>query len=323
MALSIGTNISYRGKNFLDQRQGQALTLSNLLSWSEPVPDGFEVYCEGKWYVYKEDYFDTITGHFKLRIDNEVEDSQIQSEVDTNTNDIQHLRDTVYPIEFRYVSGGGVYKVGSQIIPEISWEIWKDDVKIKADSIEVMVNGVDDSRGVMSSKERYVATRRIPNETTLIYITATYRGQRKTIEVPILYNLIPKKYIVLSNSHNPIQSILELGDEVFEDWAGATEVEDLNIPAFNTKINLDCTGHEIDGGIFIHYLIPQRYFPGDENFQTLIGGLEMSDLDTTEVPGFNTNYPEGFTDYVDLCLNNKQNGLLDIEFKEVVYQKLS
>lgn len=319
MALKIGSNLSYFGKNFLDQRQGEAITKSNLLSWSIPVPEGFEVYCEGKWYVYLSDFTSSETGHFKLRIDNEVEDSQIQSEVTTNTNDIQHLRDTVYPLEFKNVSGGGMYKVGSQIIPEVSWELWKDEEKIIPDSIEVIINGIDDSRGVLSGKERYVGSRLLPNEATLIYITATYKGISKTIESPILYNLVPKKYLILSETSDPIQ---EITDDMIalEDWAGARKPENLGESSFNSKYSLNCSGHETTGGVYIHYLMPECYCPLEDSMQILVGGLEMSDYSISLVSDFAPTYPEGFRNYTDICFNHKQNGLLNIEFKEVVYQ---
>lgn len=317
MALNIGTNILYQGRNFLDQRQGNALTLQDLLLWSIPVPDGFEVYCDGKWYVWKESYQSAQTGHFKLRIDNEVENSQIQSEVTTNTEDIQHLRDTVYPLEFRYVTGGGVYKVGSQIIPEVTWELWKDGVRIVADSIEVIINGIDDSRGVLSGKEKYIGSRKLPNEATIIYITANYKGQSKTLEV--LYNLVPKKYLYLSDTKNPIPNPSEELRSISE-WAGASTVEDLGKSPFDTKYSIDCRGNEVEGGYYLHYLIPETYFPGDENFQVFVGGLEMSDITIKTVDDFDDTYPEGYRNYIDICFNHKQNGLLNIEFKEVVYQ---
>lgn len=321
MALNIGTNISYRGKHFLDQRQGHALLKSELLSWSEPVPDGFEVYCEGKWYVYKENYYSQYTGHFKLRIDNEVEDSRIQNEVDINTDDIQHIKDTVYPLEFHNVTGGGPYLVGTQMVPEISWELWKDGVKITAESIEIIFNGIDDSRGVVASKERYVGSRLLPNEESLIYITATYRGQSKRMELPILYNLIPKKYLILSNSKEPFTSLPEEDDNttIITEWAGATTASELGKSVFESKYVLDCSGHELNGGVYIHYLIPKRYYPGEEKHLVLVGGIEMSDTTITEVANFFPELPEDFRNYVDICFNRKQNGLLNIEFKEVVF----
>lgn len=153
MTINIGTNFSYRGQNFLGQRQGLAKTTADLLSLSEIVPKGFEVYSSknSKWYTYRSDFSSIETGHFKLRLDSELEDSGIQKEVDSIGKTLDQIDSKVLPIEFRNVvisKGKNIYLIGKTIISEIFWELWEDDKKIKADEITVVINGKDDSNNI-------------------------------------------------------------------------------------------------------------------------------------------------------------------------------
>lgn len=68
MAINIGSNFSFQGQQFLDDRQGIAKTKRELLNWNLTVPEGFEVCCEGVWYTYqpKQDK-DPETGYFHQR----------------------------------------------------------------------------------------------------------------------------------------------------------------------------------------------------------------------------------------------------------------
>src|SRR5574344_1794897 len=66
--LQIGSSLSYQSENFLDRRQGQATSLSDLLNWSIKVPKGYEVCVNGLWYFYDPSYTSTETGHFFPRV---------------------------------------------------------------------------------------------------------------------------------------------------------------------------------------------------------------------------------------------------------------
>ena len=69
MAIIITDQFRLRQKNFLDDRQGLATSLSTLKSWDfsqVPIPEGFEVYVGGVWYIYKSSYTDDPdTGKFR------------------------------------------------------------------------------------------------------------------------------------------------------------------------------------------------------------------------------------------------------------------
>lgn len=281
MSVEIGTNISYKGKLFLDQRQGVAKTESDLLNWSIPVPDGFEVYCDGKWYVYLSNYFSNTTGSFKLRIDNEVEDSDIQKEVNINKEDIQHLQDIVFPIEFKNIKGGGTFLEGSQKIPVITWTLYKDSEPVKADKVVSSYGGKIEY--LQNGNYKYTGDTYLPNGVTVIQITVTINEIPEVLEVE--YRLEPKKYLVLSDTKlTPT------------DWGDGEWISE------SSKYTIDCSGHETDGGVYIHYIIPKTYYT--TNFLIHVGGLEMSDFDATESG-----------EYIDICFNNKQNGLLQVSFE--------
>ena len=88
MAIVIGSNFSYNGLLYLDERQGLPKTKEDLKNWSVSVPEGFEVYlpADGEWYVYKSTYNDTTTGHFVRR--NQSNDDKI-TEINNNLEEIK------------------------------------------------------------------------------------------------------------------------------------------------------------------------------------------------------------------------------------------
>lgn len=69
MPIIPGSNFHFKGQKFLDNRQTVNSTL-DLLQWSEPLPDGFEIYNkeDRKWYQYDWRYWNPEkAGHFKER----------------------------------------------------------------------------------------------------------------------------------------------------------------------------------------------------------------------------------------------------------------
>jgi len=71
MAIIITDQYRLRQKNFLDDRQGLASDVSALKSWNYstvPIPEGFEVYVNGVWYIYNSSHTDDpVTGKFRSR----------------------------------------------------------------------------------------------------------------------------------------------------------------------------------------------------------------------------------------------------------------
>ena len=95
MAIVIGSNFSYNGLLYLDERQGLPKTASDLKNWKTNVPEGFEVYlpADGEWYVYKSTYNESTTGHFRKRNqDNENDIKEINDNldrIDANIDEIE------------------------------------------------------------------------------------------------------------------------------------------------------------------------------------------------------------------------------------------
>lgn len=64
MSAHIGTNFTLESREFLDSRQGLALTKADLLNWRTPVPEGFRVCLDRKWYYYDSSANLEDTGHW-------------------------------------------------------------------------------------------------------------------------------------------------------------------------------------------------------------------------------------------------------------------
>lgn len=93
MAVKIADQIKLRQENFLDDRQGLATSTDILLNWDFtkiPIPEGFQVFLLGDWYIYKSSFTpDNVTGYFRkysedLGIKNieEIEEDSIYSRFD-------------------------------------------------------------------------------------------------------------------------------------------------------------------------------------------------------------------------------------------------
>lgn len=267
MAIKIGTNFSYNGRQFLDSRQ-RVMTKRTLLSWSIAVPEGFEVYCEegSKWYVYDSSYTDSQTGHFKLRIEKELEDSEIQANVDSNTEDITKLDKEVFPLRFDDVNGGGDFSSDKQLLPLITWKVYKGTEKVTAD--RVFVNGV-----LSRYKERYMPDTYITESTTYT-IEAYYGDEYCTIDVPV--NLYPYRYVFVSSSPSVTNSWILAQTE----QAGKF-IKELSKPLLEDKeYSLDCSGKESEGGVYVHLVFPAEIAQNLVNGQLkmLVGGIEYSDF---------------------------------------------
>lgn len=126
MAIIIGSNFSYNGFLFLDERQGLPKTESDLKNWNTSIPEGFEVYLpsDGEWYVFKSEYNDPNTGHFRKRNQsNQDEINNIKDKIDNleiNVDNLNNLQDVIYADTFNdllqestwIINGNNYAKVG-------------------------------------------------------------------------------------------------------------------------------------------------------------------------------------------------------------------
>ena len=73
MAVKLADQLKLRQENFLDDRQGLATSTDVLLGWDFtkiPIPEGFQVFLLGDWYIYKSGHsFDPTLGYFRKYVE--------------------------------------------------------------------------------------------------------------------------------------------------------------------------------------------------------------------------------------------------------------
>ena len=131
MAIIPGSNFRFQGKKYLDDRQ-YVRYKSDLLNWSEPLPDGFEVYCEEaiQWYTYDWRYESSETGHFKIRG---------EKEASGNSQDIYDIK--IYRESVTQSLG----KINCITIPDIDWFVEEEKlfpVKNSGSYAEILFSAV-------------------------------------------------------------------------------------------------------------------------------------------------------------------------------------
>ena len=72
--INIASPYLYRGKEFLDLRQGIPKSKSDLLNWNTPVPEGFEVCLNKIWYYYDKSVSLPDTGHWVPRLASSIDE---------------------------------------------------------------------------------------------------------------------------------------------------------------------------------------------------------------------------------------------------------
>lgn len=97
MSAHIGTNFSLQSSEFLDSRQGQALSKTDLLNWKTPVPEGFEIYLDNEWYFYNSGVNLPLTGHWIPRIYNG--EGKIQKNQSISAKYLKSLQEKVDDLE--------------------------------------------------------------------------------------------------------------------------------------------------------------------------------------------------------------------------------
>lgn len=141
MALNIGTNFNYEGEKFLDNRKNLVSRKEDLLTWDILVPEGFEIFVEDKWYIYSKNYSDPITGKFKERNNDLIENIseinlKIEEIVNTSKNFIKSIEISditkellVDPVNINLNIDPEISEyTGENINVNISWNITKNDL---------------------------------------------------------------------------------------------------------------------------------------------------------------------------------------------------
>lgn len=300
MAIYIGSNFSYQGELYLDDRQGMADTLEDLKGWTIPVPEGFEVYCQGDWYIYRSANNDPTTGKFlprtadgKIPIVQEKGDSTtsimsqkaVTDELNTIDSSVAELMDEVFKLSFKSFNGGGTYEVGSSTTPKLTWTLQRKGAEVNP--TEATVNGSTD--GVADDKKSYTASSAITSNTT--YNVAVKVGTQ-SISRAATYSFKYKKY-----------------------WGVSTKatLENADILAFNSAFSdgkaMSATSFDCTGGKYPYYILPAEQYPG----LVVEIGLPTTDLVVTDFEL--TNASGGKHAYKVVRLGELQYGVLSITFK--------
>ena len=162
MALLLPTNLNLPAAAFVDRRTGLAKTVNDLRNWdyeNVPIPVGFEVFVDGKWYIYQGQEnvtADTLTGYFRERgginvvqvtgnsTDSVMSQKAVTDQLNTLSDRINEITENLGIIlEIREVEllnsegnplnhGGGLYEVGEQVSPIFGWKVYYNGVPILA-----------------------------------------------------------------------------------------------------------------------------------------------------------------------------------------------
>lgn len=306
MSVSIGSNFLYQGKKFLDDRIERVKRISDLKNWSIPIPEGFEVFVEGAWYMYSSNnQDDPITGKFKKRLEisqvfGDSKDLSISQATLTNKlleieNNISKLSKELYPLSFKSLSGGGSFEVGSTITPSISWVI---HIKGSNETIKPEYAEVNNSTvGISSDYSSWISNEVLKIDTV---DSKSYRVlviyNEMTLEDTVTYNFLYKKFY--GTSTKPILETTDILNLTSKFITGNS----YTLP--NTKF--DCSG-----GKYPYYILPKSIYKPSLEFW--VGGLKNSDLEINEVKVTTSTGLK--VDYVTIRLRNIQTGNLSIEIK--------
>lgn len=264
--IQIGTNFLYKGEQFLDNRLSIPKTIADLRNWIIPVPEGFEVFVEGDWYIYNSTYIDPEeditknTGHWKKRSNYEYPRSELKNIIDTDIRNLKTLQDfTGYnTLMFSNITPNQIYEIGYSFKPVITWTIQLHNNPIIPDRI--LINNVE-----ITEEERIAGTYICPtliNSTTNFNIKAYYKEdgweEDAFIETNVLIEFKYKKYFGISSSLSP-DHLTELHSTWCDDW-------NLETLLFSTE------GH------YIYYLVPEDDIRDENGVLAYIGGILDSNI---------------------------------------------
>lgn len=301
MSTNIGTNFSYNGARFLDDRQGQAQTLSDLKNWKTLIPEGFKVWLNGGWYIYDSSLpEDPLSGKFHKIFADELSDSTsmgvsakvVKDSIQGLYDYIDELESKIFPLELEYLSPNQFFYTGDKITPEIMWKVTRGGKEIIAG--EVTINGKTD--GVDLKENKWVSPTPITESQVYDIVIKKCAGV-VTGRVSCIFSN-PRYWGVSEYPTLTGESVLGLQNS---DWG-----QDNIIP--QTSVN--CSG-----GKYIWTAIPSEIWNNNQKTNLWVGGIMLSsDVETLRV--LVTNPYNQSIEYTCLRLNNIQTGSdLVIELK--------
>lgn len=207
---------------------------------------------------------------------------------------LQELELQAFPLEVRAsIAGAGTYEVGVTTKDAIRLYVQRKGVDVNADAtITLKSSGGSTVDGSLNAAK----TMWTPNTNITQYAAktfhVTYGAQSKDVTVSWLFKY--KKYWGVSD-----KATLTNADVLA--MAGSTWADSRTMGA----TRFDCTG-----GKYPYYIIPASLYTGLEMW---VGGLKNTDLVVTDMQV--TNASGATIAYKVIRLNNKQTGVLSVEFK--------
>lgn len=131
MGATIGIPFDLNSSQFLDSRQGEPKSKTDLKNWKKDVPEGFEVCLDGTWYFYDSTVTLNETGHWVPRLATELNDSSrsgvsvgVLNEIINEYNErigemetkIETLEDSIYVTTFKTLIAGSYYNSTSSTV---------------------------------------------------------------------------------------------------------------------------------------------------------------------------------------------------------------
>lgn len=282
--IKIGTNFLYKGSLFLDDRQGIAESKTDLLEWSIPVPEGFEVYLnlgnDPAWYTYKSSYWSEETGHFERRLDK----SYVDILIDNVWNGYRGIEDI-----WRYLENfnptpdipsqitlnasispeTGNRLPGTAITPTITWSLKNFSTPIAPSSISsarVIVNGTSQPMSPIQSPWISPSQIGMTNGSYSYKLEVDYNGTTYSSST-WTYKIGPYtwyKYFGVS-SQTSLNSISDL-QRISESYGWGT-------PTINATHVFNCSGL---GGVYPYYVFPKSLWDDNNPLRMIVGGYNVN-----------------------------------------------
>ena len=207
---------------------------------------------------------------------------------------LQELELQAFPLSVSAsISGAGTYEVGSSTTNPISINVTRKGTQVNSGATITVTQGSGATVNGSLSAAKTVWT---PNGPVTSYcsksVAVTYGAQSKTVTVA--WNFKYKKYWGVSDKAT-------LANADILAMAGSTWADSRTMGA----TRFDCTG-----GKYPYYVIPANLYTGLEMW---VGGLKNTDLVVTDMQV--TNASGATSAYKVIRLNNKQTGVLSVEFK--------
>lgn len=221
----------------------------------------------------------TVDDHLDLTSKNPVQNKVV-------TMNINEIMDEVFKLSFGIFNGGGTFEKGEIITPYIFWTIMRKGEEVQPTA--ATVNG--STEGVDANLRKYSSPTRITTNKSY-EVVCTYESQTVSKTANYVFSL--KKYWGTSASTSLTnQEVLALSST----WASRTM----------GKTSFDCTG-----GKYIYYIIPADVYGSGVEFW--VNGFKNTDITVTDFTV--TNSWGVSASYKIMRLNNKQTGVLEVEFK--------